>query len=465
MGTAVLMEKLGLNLTVHDITYVYSLQMTGRDQYTLVAGNSDRKLVTGLPDSSKGRDEDFLVITGNWQNPHISCPLVPDKEFTAKKIEFVERRAVEHLLKRPCFIDSGGRPRAASILLEYEPSYKSFQKGPIVKNFGQAEVTVARPGRSQEEIIQAVPVTARKGVQVPQLVTPLIEPNFVPSLESSEVGEPVIRFPSLFDPNSFSQTGTCLFKVPPPPGFSQGEDVMRRKRKRGEEENDEDEGGQELPLTEPLKKKPPSKKGKSKSARALQKAADERDSVLKSGSVRGGKVADAVGKALLLLEDMKVWQEKRSKHMLENLKRDSVLTERHLNQSHEEIKRLKDFEKSASARIRVAESAHKSAKAGLMNMKRQVTELREKLDREYATSSRLRVENSGLKDAERDGEETAEDSTVLEPCEVMNEPELAVDPEMAEDPGYLETDDRIPTVEVQEGEDDSDGEENIDVVD
>jgi hypothetical protein len=77
MGTAVLMEKLGLNLTVHDITYVYSLQTTGRDQYALVARNVDRKLVTGLPDSSKGRDEDFLVITGNWQNPYINCPLKP----------------------------------------------------------------------------------------------------------------------------------------------------------------------------------------------------------------------------------------------------------------------------------------------------------------------------------------------------------------------------------------------------
>ncbi len=76
MGTAVLMEKLGLKLTVHDITYVYRLQKTGRDQYTLVARNSDRKLVTGLSDSSKGRNEDFLVITGNWQNPHISCSLI-----------------------------------------------------------------------------------------------------------------------------------------------------------------------------------------------------------------------------------------------------------------------------------------------------------------------------------------------------------------------------------------------------
>jgi hypothetical protein len=213
-----------------------------------------------------------------------------DKEFTAKKIEFVERRMVEHLLKRPCFIDSGGRPRAASILLEYEPSYKSFQKGLIVKNFGQAEVIVARPERSQEEIIQAVPVTARKGVQVPQLVTPLIEPDFVPSLEPSEVGDPVIRFPSLFDPThqldenmpvqrrsidigtvlgTSVPTSSGTFSVPPPPGFSQGEDVMRRKRKRGKGEDDEYEGGQELPLTEPLKKKSPSKKGKGKSARAL----------------------------------------------------------------------------------------------------------------------------------------------------------------------------------------------------
>jgi hypothetical protein len=276
--------------------------------------------------------------------------------FTAKKVEFVERRMVEHLLKKPCFIDSGDRPRAASILLEYEPSYKSFQKRPIVKNFRHEEVTVARPGKGQEEIIQAVPVTAKRGAQVPQLVAPLIDPDFVPSLDSSEVGDPVIWFPSLFNPTHQTEEdmpiqrrsidigavlGTSVpqssetSSLPPPPGFSQMEDVMRRKRKRGEGEGDEDEGGQELPPTEPLKKKPPSKKGKGKSDRALQRTAgqafqqlqhrnnpkepwsyvfqvdgrpiDEGDSVLKSGNVRGGQVADAVRKALLLLEDMKVW--------------------------------------------------------------------------------------------------------------------------------------------------------------
>ena len=36
-------------------------------------------------------------------------------------------------------------------------------------------------------------------------------------------------------------------------------------------------------------------------------------------------MVEVVGKAIRLLEDMKVCQEKRSKHMLENLKRDSIL--------------------------------------------------------------------------------------------------------------------------------------------
>jgi hypothetical protein len=53
MGTAVLNERLGLDLTVHDINYVYRIQKTGKNQYTLIIRNSNRKLVTGLLDFSK----------------------------------------------------------------------------------------------------------------------------------------------------------------------------------------------------------------------------------------------------------------------------------------------------------------------------------------------------------------------------------------------------------------------------
>ena len=58
-----------------------------------------------------------------------------------------------------------------------------------------------------------------------------------------------------------------------------------------------------------------------------------------------------------------------------------------------------DFEKSASAKIRAAESAQKSAEVGLLNMENQVTELKKKLDWEYTSISQVWVENSQLKDA------------------------------------------------------------------
>ena len=127
-----------------------------------------------------------------------------------------------------------------------------------------------------------------------------------------------------------------------------------KKRKLAEEGDDEVGEQQVLPPTEPLKTKSPSKKGKSKSGRALQKAAghishewkhcnnkpkipwsctfsvegrpiDEDDWVVKGNEVRGGQVANAIRKALLLPRDMKIWQGDSSESMIENLKRDSVL--------------------------------------------------------------------------------------------------------------------------------------------
>jgi hypothetical protein len=49
---------------------------------------------------------------------------------------------------------------------------------------------------------------------------------------------------------------------------------------------------------------------------------DEDDSVVKGRDVHGGQVADAIGRALLLPKDMKIWQANNSEHMVENLKRD-----------------------------------------------------------------------------------------------------------------------------------------------
>ena len=116
-------------------------------------------------------------------------------------------------------------------------------------------------------------------------------------------------------------------------------------KKREEEEGDEVGKQQALPLTEPSKAKTPQTKGKSKNGRALQKATghishkhkhrsgskepwgceflvedrpvDEEDSVMKNKKGRGGLVADAVRKALLLPKDMNLWQGNNSNHLIE----------------------------------------------------------------------------------------------------------------------------------------------------
>jgi hypothetical protein len=134
-------------------------------------------------------------------------------------------------------------------------------------------------------------------------------------------------------------------------GFPEGISVVK-KRKKGEEEAEVSEK-QQVPINIETTTKPSSKKGKSKDSRTLQKAVghvshkrkhqkeqpapwqcefyvdgrpvNEDDSVWKSKDVRGGQIADALGSALLLPKDMKNWKGNDSKHMIENLKRDSVV--------------------------------------------------------------------------------------------------------------------------------------------
>ena len=50
-------------------------------------------------------------------------------------------------------------------------------------------------------------------------------------------------------------------------------------------------------------------------------------------------------------------------------------------------------------KIRAAESAQKSAEAGLLNLQNQLAKLQRKLDSEYKSASQARIENSQLKDA------------------------------------------------------------------
>ena len=67
MGTVALNELLGLHLDWWDLHYLYSVVPTEHKNYYFKARDPKQKLITDLPNSSKGEADDYLVVTGSWQ--------------------------------------------------------------------------------------------------------------------------------------------------------------------------------------------------------------------------------------------------------------------------------------------------------------------------------------------------------------------------------------------------------------
>lgn len=68
MGINTLNQMLGTSLGLHDIHHLYSISRT-KDAltYYLKSRDSRRRLVLELPDSARGDDDDFLIVTGNFK--------------------------------------------------------------------------------------------------------------------------------------------------------------------------------------------------------------------------------------------------------------------------------------------------------------------------------------------------------------------------------------------------------------
>ena len=66
MGVAALNKLLNLSLGLWDILYSYILKPAG-DNYYLVVRKKDRYLVTHLPYSNKGHENDIVFVSRNWE--------------------------------------------------------------------------------------------------------------------------------------------------------------------------------------------------------------------------------------------------------------------------------------------------------------------------------------------------------------------------------------------------------------
>ena len=66
-------EKMGLGLTHHDVNWIYNLHVLTGQGYCLKSRYHEVRLIQCLPDSNKGLNKNFLIISREWHDG-LSCP-------------------------------------------------------------------------------------------------------------------------------------------------------------------------------------------------------------------------------------------------------------------------------------------------------------------------------------------------------------------------------------------------------
>ena len=61
-------EKMGLKLAHHDVNWYYNLQHLKGKSYYMKARDDKVWLIQYLPESSKGLNKDFPIVSGGWHN-------------------------------------------------------------------------------------------------------------------------------------------------------------------------------------------------------------------------------------------------------------------------------------------------------------------------------------------------------------------------------------------------------------
>ena len=61
-------EKMGLRLTHHDVNWCYNLQLLKGKSYYMKTRDDKVWLIQYLPETSKGLNKDFLIVSGEWHD-------------------------------------------------------------------------------------------------------------------------------------------------------------------------------------------------------------------------------------------------------------------------------------------------------------------------------------------------------------------------------------------------------------
>ena len=158
-------ERMNMQLTHHDVNWVYNLHHLKGQRYYLKSRYPKVRLIQYLPTSNNGPKEDFLIFSGGWHDglPYSTkegtlggglvinlCTLAyisllfhtisasdkfsfrfndfADRCSTIPRLNLVNRQSLEKILRFEVFVnEADGQLRAAHVILGYKPISLRFQ--------------------------------------------------------------------------------------------------------------------------------------------------------------------------------------------------------------------------------------------------------------------------------------------------------------------------------------------------
>uniref|UniRef100_A0A2N9GL21 Uncharacterized protein n=1 Tax=Fagus sylvatica TaxID=28930 RepID=A0A2N9GL21_FAGSY len=366
MGVVALNLLLGTDLRTKDILHVYSNVCPGPDSetsYSLKARKVDVKLVTTLSSSNKGFDNDYLVVSGDWSAGKPRCrnsfgrPVPSQLNVHAST---VNHEHIKKVLSSNILVDRFGQPRAAPLLLGYQPLVGNFLEGSTMP-------------RSQETPVEP---TVLYVAQPAPAVRAVEDPEFIPTGAVLEMAPPVDVFEILAkgkakETSSSRVKGKAKPPIPPRRSRRAVPDTASTEQQKGEGELNSAPVAEHTavpPIVEEVETEqvedlvPRSKRARVVSEQAAQTGASSSSAkvwapkmavagdlvttahtVFETTDVEfSARVAQAITRAVCLPRDSQIWEQMSSGRMFRHISRGLVMgvhaVEARISGLHQSIK-------------------------------------------------------------------------------------------------------------------------------
>uniref|UniRef100_A0A2N9HAL9 Uncharacterized protein n=1 Tax=Fagus sylvatica TaxID=28930 RepID=A0A2N9HAL9_FAGSY len=369
MGTVELNRRLGLELSTYDIVWTYILHRNSKtESYSLRPRDINYTLVNGLPDTNRGFDDDYLVVTGEW--------FLPGRRFLGGE------NPARTWLRSTAYAKSGSASTARTIGHNPAPPQSSF----------------ANP---ENDALPAVDIRDVIDGTAPDM-TGINLRNLLPTRrdEGTSVGAPSSSRPAsrkrgrtegTAGPSRPTVDPLPSSSVPEPPSTDQQVTQLGNVIRAGMvlRSGSQVRGDRSAPLWAPTMEY----RGEG--------AVTEEDSILPVDDGRSGSVASALSQAVRLPLDMGEWKKTPDEELINNMRRGALMgvqasleleerfrtTKEHLAHANVLALRYQDARNAAAEAKRLAEEADSKRKEAEESLTAALDSLTKAQDRIQALES------------------------------------------------------------------------------